>query len=51
MEAMLEMSPYSYLYLKLAKMLCLSIYLLFYYPGSRGVGRRGEREVGGRGRG
>jgi hypothetical protein len=28
MEAMLGISPYSYLYLKLAKMLCLSYYLL-----------------------
>jgi hypothetical protein len=28
MEAMLEISLYSYLYLKLAKMLCLSYYLL-----------------------
>jgi hypothetical protein len=29
MEAMLGISLYSYLYLKLAKMLCLSDYLLF----------------------
>jgi hypothetical protein len=28
MEAMLGISPYSYLYLKLAKMLCLSYHLL-----------------------
>jgi hypothetical protein len=28
MEVMLGISPYTYLYLKLAKMLCLSYYLL-----------------------
>jgi hypothetical protein len=54
MEAMLGMSLYSYPYLKLAKMLCLSYYclcLLFkklekraeqILPGSEGVGERGQ---------
>jgi hypothetical protein len=43
MEAMLGLSLYSYLYLKLAKMLCLYYYLLcllFNKIGSEGVGRR-----------
>jgi hypothetical protein len=60
MEAMLGTSLYSYLYLKLAKMLCLSYYLLCFLfnkigeegrTGSawkRGVGEERE-EVGGRG--
>jgi hypothetical protein len=53
MEAMLVLSLYSSLYLKLAKMLCLSYYLLCLpstklkkaeqvLPGSEGVGRRGK---------
>jgi hypothetical protein len=54
MEAMLGISLYSYLYLKLAKMLCLSYYLLYFLfnkigeeaeqvlPGSRGGGREEE---------
>jgi hypothetical protein len=52
MEAMLGISLYSYLYLKLAKMLCVSYYLLcFLFNKSKkksaefcpkGRGRRGE---------
>jgi hypothetical protein len=52
METMLGISPYCYLYPKLAKMLCLSYYLMFsptksekrveqVLPGSRGFGEEG----------
>jgi hypothetical protein len=62
MEAMLGISLYSYLYLKLAKMLCLSYYLYVFsstilekraeqfLPGSKEGGRHRER-VGMRGTG
>jgi hypothetical protein len=42
MEAMLGISLYSYLYLKLAKTLCLSYYLLFSLQQIRGEGRTGS---------
>jgi hypothetical protein len=49
MEAMLGTSLYSYLYLKLAKMLCLSYYLCFLFNKIGEEGRRGvwgkEEEV------
>jgi hypothetical protein len=41
MEATLEISPYSSLYLKLAKMLCLSYYLLCFF-----FNKIGEQEDG-----
>jgi hypothetical protein len=43
MEAMLRISLYSYLYLKLAKMLCLSCYRLCFL-----FNKMGEQEVGNR---
>jgi hypothetical protein len=58
MEAMIGISLYSYLYLKLAKMLCLSCYLLFSLQQNwrRGQNRfcleaRGPREEGEKGEG
>jgi hypothetical protein len=54
MEAMLGISLYSYLYLKLAKMLCFSYYLICFLfnkirkgaeqvlPGTEGVGAEGR---------
>jgi hypothetical protein len=53
MEAMLGISLYSYLYLKLAKMLCLSYYCLCLLFNKIGKGRTGSAwkwGVGGRGR-
>jgi hypothetical protein len=41
LEAMLRISLYSYLYLKLAKMICLSYYLLYFL-----FNKIGEQEVG-----
>jgi hypothetical protein len=47
MEAVLGISPYSYLYLKLAKMLCFSYYLLCFlfnkivYSGGTGASQNG----------
>jgi hypothetical protein len=51
MEAMLGISPYNYLYLKLAKMLCLSYYLLCFLFNKIGEeGRTGSAwKQGGRG--
>jgi hypothetical protein len=53
MEAMLGISQYSYLYIKLAKMLCLSYYLLCFVFNKIGeeedrTGSAWKREVGGR---
>jgi hypothetical protein len=49
MEAMLEVSLYIYLYLKLAKMLCLSYYLLcFLLNKIRELGRTGSSQKWGR---
>jgi hypothetical protein len=40
MEAMLRISGYSYLYVKLAQMLCLSFYLLCFFFNKIGEERR-----------
>jgi hypothetical protein len=47
-EAMMGISLYSYLYLKLAKMLCLSYYLLWFLFNKIGEeGRKGSDQKGG----
>jgi hypothetical protein len=49
MEAMLRISLYSYLYLKLAKILCLSYYCLYLlFNKIREEGRTGSAWKGGR---
>jgi hypothetical protein len=49
MEAMLGLSLYSYLYLKIAKMLCLSYYLLCFIFNK--IGEEAEQVLPGRERG
>jgi hypothetical protein len=45
MEAMLEISLYRYLYPKLAKMLCLSYYLLYFLFNKTGEEKGGTRSA------
>jgi hypothetical protein len=47
MEEMLRISLYSYLYLKLAKTLCLSYYLLCFFSSTKWENKRAEQVLPG----